>query len=153
MNSWETEEENTSEKLLGTSVLSLCLGSRLNVTLVPYYYFFRISGRKTVGCLILVFLCVPWLKEGTCLICSLCRGSSAILINKRNVNSSEVAEQPHNTINHRCHINATIHHLAFSGPYQCLTWSLPPCYFGLINLWVKFFVFIKFHLQRFSATR
>lgn len=42
--------------------------------------------------------------------------------------------------------------MAFSWPYQCLTWSLPPCYFGLINLWVKFLIFAKFHLQRFLVT-
>lgn len=42
--------------------------------------------------------------------------------------------------------------MAFSWPYQRLTWSPPPCYFGLINLWVRFFIFIRFYLQRFSVT-
>ena len=98
VSSWEVEQENTSEKLLGTSILSLCLGSRSNVTLVHYYYFFHTSGRKTMNNLTSFFLCVPWLKEGTHLICNLCRGTSAILTDKRNVIPSEVGAQLHNTI-------------------------------------------------------
>lgn len=37
---------NTSEKFLGTSILSLCPSSRLSVTLVHYYYFFDAAERK-----------------------------------------------------------------------------------------------------------
>lgn len=98
VSSWEIEQENTSEKLFGTSVLSLCLGRRSNVTLVHCYYFFNTCRRKNMGNLASFLICVLWLKEGTCLICNLLRGSIAILINKRNGISSEVAELPHNTI-------------------------------------------------------
>lgn len=60
VSSWETEQENTSENLFGTSILSLCLRSRSNVTLVHYYYFFHTCRRKAMGNLGLVFLRIPW---------------------------------------------------------------------------------------------